>query len=312
MWELMSSLRLFRDPATAALHLPWAEEVRDRLADLDLLPLLALVPPEGYIPDFLTQPPTSPLVRFEDELERVRSTPARQVVKELEIFRSQHEGGLPAPAEKIARNPRREVARLADTLADYWRRAVEPFWPRILTLLSADLRHRAMRLTEGGPAALFADLHPTVAFDGDWLHVDQAWQGVVELGGRGLLLVPTAFSWQRPSVIAIRPWQPTLIYPARGVGLLWEPEAESPPELAALMGETRARLLGTLNAPRTTTELARLLEITPGGVSQHLSALAAARLVSRRREGRAVLYARTTLGDALVSGPRPANGELGA
>jgi DNA-binding transcriptional ArsR family regulator len=312
MWELMSSLRLFRDPATAALHLPWAEAVRDKLGDLDLLPLLALVPPEGYVPDFLTPPPTSPLVRFEDELERVRSTPARQVLKELEIFRTQHEGGLPAPAEPIARHPRREVARLAQTLADYWRRAVEPFWPRILTLLSADLRHRALRLTEGGPAALFADLHPAVALDGDWLHVDQPWQGVVELNGRGLLLVPTAFSEQRPSVIAVRPWQPTLIYPARGVGLLWEPEPESPPELAALMGETRARLLATLDAPRTTTELARLLDVTPGGVSQHLSALAAARLVSRRREGRAVLYARTTLGDALVSGRRPANGELGA
>jgi DNA-binding transcriptional ArsR family regulator len=311
MWELLSSLRLFRDPATAALHLPWAEQVRGRLADLDLLPLLALMPPDGYVPDFLSPPPSSPLVRFEDELERVRSIPARQVVRELEFFRSQHEGGLPAPAQPIARNPRREVARLADTLAEYWRRAVEPYWPRVLSLLSADLRHRATRLTERGPAGLFADLHPTVTLDGDWLHVDQAWQGVVELDGRGLLLVPTAFSWPRPSVISLRPWQPTLIYPARGVALLWEPERESAPELAAVMGETRARLLAALDAPRTTTELARVLDLSPGGVSQHLSALAAAMLVSRRREGRVVLYARTSLGEALVSGQPTPNGELG-
>ncbi|MFL5842899.1 MAG: DUF5937 family protein [Thermoleophilaceae bacterium] len=311
MWELISSLRLFRDPSTAALHLAWVEQVRGRLADLDLLPVLSLVPPEGYVPDFLTPPPSSPLARIEEELERVRSTPARQVVKELDMFRGQHEG-LPAPAERFERNPRREVARLARTLAEYWRRAVEPYWPRILALLSADLRHRATRLTEGGPAALFADLHPTVTLDGDRLHVNQAWQGVVELDGRGLLLVPTSFSWQRPSVIAATPWQPTLIYPARGVGLLWEPERESAPELAALVGATRARLLGSLDAPRTTTELARLLDVSPGGVSQHLSALVAARLVSRRREGRAVLYARTSLGDALVSGQRMPNGELGA
>src|SRR3954471_18202306 len=118
MWELISSLRLFRDPSTAALHLAWVDEVRGRLADLDLLPVLALVPPEGYIPDFLTPPPGSPLVRIEDELERVRSTPARQVVKELDVFSGQHEGGLPAAAAPIARNPRREVPRLARTLAE--------------------------------------------------------------------------------------------------------------------------------------------------------------------------------------------------
>ena len=57
-----------------------------------------------------------------------------------------------------------------------------------------------------------------------------------------------------------------------------------------------------LKAPRSTTELAQLLELSPGGVSQHLSALSAATVVQRRRAGRVVLYGRTALGDALVSG----------
>jgi DNA-binding transcriptional ArsR family regulator len=276
------------------------EQVRGRLGDVDLLPLLALLPPDGYVPDFITPPPESPLMRIEDELDLIRRTPARQVRKELDIFARQHGGRFPAAAEPLLRHPQREVARLADVMAEYWRRAVEPYWPRILALLSADLRHRATRLTETGPAGLFGDLHPAITFGGEWLHIDQPWQGTVELQGQGLLLVPTVFSWQRPSVISVEPWQPTVIYPARGVALLWEPDHEAAPELGALLGATRARILTALDAPQSTTELANRIGTTPGGVSQHLSVLTKARLVARTRERRVVLYARTQLGDDLV------------
>ena len=270
------------------------------MADLDLLPLLALLPSEGYIPDFVTPPPESPLDTIDDALERVRATPAKQVLRELEIFESEHGGKLPVPAEPLRQHPRREVPRLVQTMAAYWSRAVEPHWPRILALLSADLRHRAMRLTEGGPEALFDDLHPAVSLDGEWLEIEMQWKRDVELDGRGLLLVPSVFSWQRPSVITLDPWQPTLIYPARGVALLWEEERAAAPELGALIGTTRARILTALDAPQSTSELAAHLGLTAGGVSQHLSVLAKAGLATSRRERRVVLYARTARGDALV------------
>ena len=295
------SMRLFRDPGAAALHLPWIEQVRDKLSDLDLLPLLALLPPIGYMPDFFTPPPESPLVRIEDELDLIRAVPAAQVRKELDIFEQQHGGRYPKAAEPLRTNPRRELPRLVDVMAEYWERALAPHWPRILALLSADLRHRATRLTEGGAEALFDDLHPAVTLDGDWLHVEHPWQGTLELTGQGLLLVPTVFSWQRPAVISIEPWQPTLIYPARGIALLWDVDGGASPELAALIGATRARILDALDAPRSTSELAALLGQTPGGISQHLSVLADARLVARHREGRVVLYARTERADALMA-----------
>jgi DNA-binding transcriptional ArsR family regulator len=302
VWELTTSVRLFRSPSTAALHLPWLEEVRSKLTDLDLLPLMALLPPEyGYIVDFITPPPNSPLMRVEDELELIRRTPLHQVRKELEIFRTQHGNRLPAVLEAMVVHPRRELGRLVDAMAEYWERAVEPHWPRILALLSADLRYRATRLTEGGPSALFEDLHATMSFESDWLHIDQPWQGTVELRGEGLLLVPTVFSWERPSIIAVQPWQPTVIYPARGVALLWDSEREAAPELGGLMGETRARILTALDAPASTTELAARLGLTPGGVSQHLKVLAGAGLVASERERRVVLYARTAVGDQLAS-----------
>jgi DNA-binding transcriptional ArsR family regulator len=291
---------MFRDPSTAALHLPWVEQVRGRVGDLDLLPLLSLLPAEGYSPDFLTPPPRSPLERIEDELERVGSNSASQVHKELDIFERQHGGDFPAAAEPLRLHPRRELPKLVRTMAEYWRRAVEPHWPRILALLSADLRHRATRLTAGGPAALFDELHPLVTFEADWLHLEQKWQGTVELAGQGLLLLPSAFAWRQPYVISVEPWQPTVIYPARGVALLWDKDDGGRPELAALIGATRARILAALDAPRSTTELAAQLGVTAGGVSQHLSILAKAGVVARERDGRVVLYARTQRGDALV------------
>ena len=117
-----------------------------------------------------------------------------------------------------------------------------------------------------------------------------------------MLLVPSAFSWDRPATITDPPWQPTLVYPARGVGTLWEEGEAAPDALAGVLGATRAALLSALDAPRSTTDLARLLGLSPGGASQHLTALRAAGLVTARREGRSVLYARTALGDGLVRG----------
>src|SRR5436190_20614574 len=80
MWEVVASLRRLRDPAGAGVHLPWLAGLRDgRLSGIDLAPALALTPPTGYVPDFVSPPPTTPLARFEDELDTVRDTPPRQI-----------------------------------------------------------------------------------------------------------------------------------------------------------------------------------------------------------------------------------------
>ncbi len=302
MWEVVASLRRLRDPAGAGVHVPWLAGLRDgRLAGIDLAPALSLTPAKGYVPDFISPPPTTPLARFEDELETVRETPAAQVRHDVALLLGRRR---PPPAlEPFLKTPRKAVTRLTAELARFWSAAIEPHWPRIGALLEADIAYRARRLTEGGPAALFADLHPAIAWRDTTLHVEQAFRGHVELGGGGLLLVPSAFSWIAPVTIEGPPWQSTLIYPARGVGTLWEAGDERAPDaLAGVLGRTRAALLGRLGAPRSTTDLARLAGITPGGASQHLAALRAAGLVASRREGREVLYVRTRLADGLVAG----------
>jgi DNA-binding transcriptional ArsR family regulator len=299
MFELVGGLRNLRAPGRAAIHVPWIRTALPIAHELGLEPWLPLMPPYGYVPDFISPPPTTPLATFEEEIELVRSTPVTQIRLELEIV-ARRSGSSPA-IERMREHPRREVRRLCELFAAFWQQAIEPHWPRIHSLLEADLRHRSRRLTEGGPVRLFDDLHPNVGWHGDRLEIEMPWTDTVELGGQGLLMLPSALEGSRPVAVADPPWQPTLIYPSRGLALLWEPGTSAGPEaLAGLVGGTRADLLAALSAPRSTTELARSLGLTPGGVSQHLGVLRRNGLVEGERHGRSVLYLRTPAADRLV------------
>jgi hypothetical protein len=128
---------------------------------------------------------------------------------------------------------------------------------------------------------------------------------VRSLDGRGLVLMPSVFCW--PDVISglEPPWQPAVVYPARGVGGLWSPPQDrTPAALAALLGRARADVLRALGEPASTSALARLLGLAPSTVSAHLSVLRAAGLLTSRRYGHQVLYERTRLGITLA-GPQP-------
>ncbi|WP_030145103.1 ArsR/SmtB family transcription factor [Spirillospora albida] len=296
LWELVRSLRVLADPSGHALHLPWVRAVRPRLRGLDLGPLHALVPPGGYIPDFLTPPPETPLPDFAAELGIVRATPPGVVATEVRLIDPLLSPGAAAMADA----PERTLALVAGLLERYWEAAVEPFWPRVRDLLEGDVLRRTGALATAGVAAVFGDLHEAVAWRAGTLVIDRRWRFRGGLGGRGLLLVPSAFVWPGVSVM-VPPYQAMLSYPPNGVATLWEaPRASRPGALAALVGRRRADLLTALGAPASTTDLARRLGVTPGAVSQHLAVLRDCGLVTGHRLGRRVLYARTPVGDMLV------------
>jgi DNA-binding transcriptional ArsR family regulator len=115
----------------------------------------------------------------------------------------------------------------------------------------------------------------------------------VALRGHGLILCPSAFCWPRVTT-GVRPVAAgTLRYPARGVATLWESTEPTPAALANLIGRTRAAILTRLAHPHTTTDLADALGVTAGAVSQHLTVLREAGLVTTHRDGRTILHLRT-------------------
>jgi DNA-binding transcriptional ArsR family regulator len=305
LWETVASFRVLLDPGRHALHLPWVERTRGKLGELDLAPLYALVRPDGYIPDFLAPPPTTPLPAFEEEMARLSETPATTVVREVEYLKASGDG-VGADRERLLGayliEPKVSLERLAESLLRYHEVAVAPYWPRLRVLLEGDVLKRARALAFGGPEALFDDLHPTVRYRDGLLEVEKPFQveGVTP-SGRGILLVPCAFAWPRLYAIIEAPWQPSLVYAPRGAAGLW---ISSPSHvegaLVAALGFGRASVLKGLAIPRTTTELARQLGLSPGTASEHLSRLKRAGLVDPQRSGRSVFYRLSREGEQLL------------
>lgn len=288
LWEVVASVLVLKGELGHDIHPRWTARATERLRGFDWR-LLAEVVPTRVIPGFVCPPPTSPLPDLDTELATLRATPADQVAREVKAI---PEITTPPP----------DAGALADVIREYWDRAIEPFWPRIQTLLEADVQYRARRLTTGGPAALFADLNPTVRWRDDRLLVEHPRVSARHgLRGKGLLLVPSAFAWPRVFSITVPGWQPTMRYPPRGAAELWVDRKVTPSKaLVGVFGATRARLLAELDNPASTTELARRIGHSAGGVSQHLTALKAAGLVASHRVGREVLYARTAVAETLL------------
>jgi DNA-binding transcriptional ArsR family regulator len=295
--EVARAAQAIASPVRDSSHFRWLRQRRPLVEELyrehELSPLLLLL--QGQPPAFLTPPPRAPLVAIEEELHRLRQTPASQVQAELE--RALAGRRVDARTLRLLRSPA-APERLADALAAVWRLLLEPTWPTVRELLERDVAYRARRLAEGGLARLFEDLAPLVSLCGHDLRVRQPASATIALGGNGLLLSPSAFVAPRVATM-IEP--PVLVYPARGTAaLLGETATATGPALSRLIGTTRAEILGLLDEPATTTTLAQRLRRSPGNVADHLAVLRRAGLVARRRAGRQVLYRRTPLGQATL------------
>jgi DNA-binding transcriptional ArsR family regulator len=302
LWEVVASVRVLKTPTDHPLHRLWVTRTRELLTDsqLDWCMLSDLVPvPTRVIAGFVSPPPATPLPDLDLELSSLRATPpdlVRAVLDDLP-------GVRPPELDPLYADPVRGLARLAEIIRQYWDLTLAPYWPRMLTLLEGDVLYRARQLTQGGASQLFADLDQRVSWDNDTLHVVNEYVSrSVQLAGRGLLLVPSVFVWPRVFAKLDDPWQPVLRYPPRGVARLWERDgADVSQALATVLGRSRTLLLTELDTPASTTDLARRTGLSTGGVSQHLTALRAAGLVSAHRTGRFVLYARTSVAESLLA-----------
>jgi DNA-binding transcriptional ArsR family regulator len=297
----MQSFVGLRKPSSSVFHLPWMNEHRGEIQALDLGPLLTLVP-EGaqYLPDFTSPPPEGPYPVFEEELERVASTPAEEVA--LEVRRVYEGRDLPPDAQRYVERPAETMAELVEAMRAYWTTAIEPHWPRMRALLEGDVLYRARQLALEGPEALFSNLHPEASWKDGVLTLEKhKWEVDIKPLGRGLVLIPLVFACPRLTAMWEEPWQPTIGYPPRGLATLWE--AERTPSGAALLelvGDSKAAILHALEIPMTTSEVAKRLGVTPGAISQQLAQLRRAGVVEAHRSGRGVYSSLTPLGTQLL------------
>ena len=165
-------------------------------------------------------------------------------------------------------------------------------------------------LAQGGHQALFGSLHQQLRWRHDGLEkpgID--WE--YELGGGGLLLIPSAFLTGPPVFVkgdGVRLGH-ALIYAAQPNGQ-YAGHEDGPREagndnLAALIGPTRAAVLRALREPRGTADLAGLVNISPASASEHAKVLRDADLIETRREGRSVRHSLTPLGRTVLGHLRP-------
>lgn len=298
--ETQDAVRVLHQPHRQQFHLPWLRRLQ--IDPRDLEPLMALHSP-GWGPDFWVPPPDRPGPEIEEQLREVRATPVELVERDLRrTLDGQRDPRYRALIQEMLANPAAARDRIADLLMLAFNALIGDDWTRLRDLLEADITYRTRLFATAGLGATLQDLDKRLVLTGNILTYQTPQSEPRDLAGRGLLLMPSVFVWPSIGVMLDPPWQPMIVYPARGIGRLWQaPSAEPGQALARLIGRTRARILAALTDPAATTTLARELGLSAGGVSAHLTALRDAGLVTTRRDRHRVLYEHTPLGLALLT-----------
>lgn len=298
-WEIVASLLRLQTREGHSRYAEWHTRVRRDIGAARLAPvlresLLPLTPRGAYFPDFLTPPGVT---GTGDGIDRILHTPARRKRAELEHL------APPSPArawiDDLAADRSAAVDRLGHVLHRWFEVALAPQWAAIDAAVSAERAVRAAKFLTGGTGHMLDDLGPTTTWKAPVLSISGYPEDrELDLGGRGITLIPSYFLWQVPITLADPELQPVLVYPA-----LRDPAPAAAPErdLAPLLGGTRLAVLRLAGAGATTTELARRAGISPATASHHASVLRSAGLIISRRYGNLMLHSLTGLGTRLLA-----------
>ena len=235
---------------------------------------------------FLTPSPDKRNITLEEELAIIASTPNDWIRDDINLL-IEHSGASPIRHMMLA-YPQETLACLFDEIRVYWERVIAPpLVHRLSPFLEGDMLYRGRAFAVEGVNSVLSDITPTLQYYEDEREIrieKRHFCQTVELDGRGLQLTPAMFMGASEVMWMFNPnYRPLLLYSARGAGM-WKqsvPEANQSLELA--LGAGRARVLMALSNPRNTGELARLLDLSSGAVSQQLSRLNQAGLVEPRR-----------------------------
>jgi Helix-turn-helix domain len=302
--ETVKALSLLRCPnQPRALYRQWRSQVKGRLTP-QMTALTDLIPPGSTGVDLPML--TGPAPTIERGVQALLTMPREHLLVEMEA--ADRMGKLPAAAWAMAEADGEGRLRLAAAAQAAYQVLVKPYWTQVHACLHAEHVARLRTLAAGGPDRLLASLQSEwVRWRPPVLEVLLPSDHDLPLDGRGIVLMPSVFVGQRPSLHtnpndpAAMPW---LILSPTGDRLeqrqLWNHSRPGGAALAALVGRNRAAVLRTIADGCTTTELAGRVGISLAAASQHASVLRHAGLITTHRHGNAVLHVLTPLGAELL------------
>lgn len=304
----LASTRFLPEPApmvelkfvTAGLHrgvhASWGERWRSRaLAALPLSARSAVRQLGGHF-SWSLSPTFAVSADLDETIEAFSGLGPELLRAEMALYFSAPHSGV--PLWNAFEGGRAAIKMLARVTKTAFTAAIQPYWSDIRAHHQSELAKHGRVLACNGIGRALTTVIPGASWRGNTLLIDSPQDRTVRLGGRGLVLTPTAF-WTGPPLVGELPDQPVLLayatpaVPSIRVG----DESDS---LAAVLGETRAEVLRLLSTEHTTGDIARQLGISAASASEHSAALRAARLVSSRRDGKAVIHRATVLGLDLI------------
>jgi len=303
LWEVLLGLHVLQTDDEPETFGTWRERARARLSALEQ-ELLALAPPVGYSPDFLT--PRAAGQGLDAGLAAVAATPPGQLRSEL--GRLSDSVRLPAWSRRLAAGDNGVMTRLVHGLRSFHRTKIAPQMPMIAPAIESTVAKHNETVANDGFESLIPQLHRTLRWEAPVLSVDTPHiDRDLHLKGRGLRLVPSFFCWKYPMMLLDPALPPVLVYPVRHAG---RPEAvvrhaDRDRAVADLLGKTRARVLKSISSGAcSTSELAARAGISLASASEHARILHNTGLVTTHRIGSSVRHMLNPIGADVLSGSR--------
>jgi DNA-binding transcriptional ArsR family regulator len=311
--ETFLALSLLRWPEARPRGLlsEWPQWVAPRMTPR-IRPLVPLLPPGGRGVDLFTV--VGHASTIDQGIGTLMTVPDEVLGDEIDYF-DRNWQRLPSVAWASADRHGPGRIALVDAAVAAYGALIAPYWRSILAQLRAEQAVRKRILAQRGGAGLLESLQSQwIRWRPPVLYVDTPTlrglhPGRVFLHGRGIVLVPSLFTGDYPSMhlsLAREDAIPMLVFAATSIGdvATAKPSAggdQAQAALAPLIGRTRANALSAIGDGCTTTELAAAIGTSLAAASQHAAVLREAGLIITSRHGRAVLHTLTPLGAELLA-----------